>query len=80
MGETMADRLIRPAIVPGVLAALIFTAGSPAVAPLACGITWTRTGGVWIYQPDCPRQPPPSEQSPDAQPPDPVAPGLAPTP
>jgi hypothetical protein len=37
-------RLIRPAMVTGIMAALIATADTPTVAPLACGITWTRTG------------------------------------
>lgn len=51
---------VKLALVVGLTAALLAPAEAPGVVPLGCGITWTRTGGVWIYQPDCPQQPPPS--------------------
>ena len=70
----IGSRLIRPAMIVGMLATLM-TAGIPTVVPLGCGITWTRTGGVWIYMPDCSQQAPPSEPPP-ASPgaPEPAAP------
>jgi hypothetical protein len=76
MALKFASHLIRPAIVTAMMAALIATADTPAVVPLGCGITWTRTGGVWIYEPDCPQHPPPSPPSQDGPPP----PGPPPSP
>jgi fatty acid desaturase len=64
-------RLIRPAMIAGLLAALIAAGGLPTVVPLACGMTWTRTGGAFIFMPDC------SHQSPPSQPP-PASPGAPP--
>ncbi len=61
-------RVIRPAIVTGTLAALIATADTPTVVPLGCGITWTRTGGVFIYIPDCSHQSSPAQPSPNGPP------------
>jgi hypothetical protein len=40
------SRLIHSTIVTGMMAALITTADTPTVVPLACGTTWTRTGGM----------------------------------
>jgi hypothetical protein len=68
------SRLIRPTIVAGMMAALIATADTPAVVPLGCGITWTRTGGVWIATPDCSDQSPTSQRPPNGPPPGPGAP------
>ncbi|WP_077085819.1 hypothetical protein [Mycobacterium rhizamassiliense] len=54
---------------------LIATAHTPAVAPLACGVTWTMVGGTIIFLPDCkdqsPQPPPPSPQPDPATPPGP---------
>jgi hypothetical protein len=61
-------RVIRPAIVTGMLAALIAAGDAPTVVPLGCGITWTRTGGVFIYIPDCSHQSPPAQPSPNGPP------------
>ncbi|WP_158090355.1 hypothetical protein [Mycobacterium sp. IEC1808] len=61
-------------MVTGVMATVAAPADAAGVLPLGCGITWTRTGGVWIYQPDCPQQPPPSEPSPESPPPGPPPP------
>ena len=69
------SRLIRPTIVTGMMAALIATASTPTAVPLGCGITWTRTGGVWIATPDCPDHSPPSQPPPNSPPP---GPGTAP--
>jgi hypothetical protein len=85
MGETVrrspagvalnfASRLIRPAIITGAMAALIAATDTPTVTPLGCAITWTRTGGVWIYEPDCSHQSPPSQPSPNGPPPNPGTP------
>jgi hypothetical protein len=68
------SRLVRPTLITGMMAALIATADTPTVVPLTCGITWTRTGGVWIYMPDCPHQSPPSELPPNGSPSGPGAP------
>ena len=68
------SRLIRPTIVTGMMAALIATADTPTVVPLGCGITWTRTGGVWIATPDCSHESPPSQAPPDGPPPGPGTP------
>jgi hypothetical protein len=67
----LISRLIRPTIVTAMMTALIATAHTTTVAPLACGATWTRTGGVWMYVPDC------SQQAPPPQPP-PSGPGAPP--
>ncbi len=62
------SHLIRPTIITAMMAALIATADTPTVVPLTCGITWTRTGGVWIFLPDCSHQVPPSQLPPDGPP------------
>jgi hypothetical protein len=70
----MADPIARrPRMIAGLLTALIAISGTPAVAPLGCGIEWTRTGGVWIATPDCSQSPPapPPPPPPDAPPPAP---------
>jgi hypothetical protein len=69
MGLKLGLRLIRPAIVTGLMAALLAPAEAPGVVPLGCGVTWTRTGGVYIFEPDCPQQPPPPAQPPPSDPP-----------
>ncbi len=56
------------------IAPLIAMADQPVVAPLGCGITWTRTGGVWTYLPDCTHQSPPQDPPPQDPPPVPDAP------
>jgi hypothetical protein len=54
-------RLIFPTLVTGaVVAALIATAGTPAVVPQACTIDWTMVGHTVIFSPKCPRTSPPS--------------------
>jgi len=58
---TRLTRLIRPTVVAAMMAVLIATVDAPRVEPLTCGMTLTRTGGVWIYMPDCSHQSPPSE-------------------
>ncbi|WP_156764717.1 hypothetical protein [Mycobacterium sp. 1081908.1] len=65
---------VKLALVVGLTAALLAPAEAPGVVPLGCGITWTRTGGVWIYQPDCPQQPPPSQPPPSGPPSPPPTP------
>ena len=74
-GLGIGSRLIRPATIAGMLAALIAAGGLPTLVPLACGMTWTRTGGVLIFMPECSHQSPPS-QPPPASPgaPEPAAP------
>lgn len=64
----IASHLIRPAMVIGMMAAPIVAADAPTVVPLGCNINWTRTGGVWIFFPDCPR-PSPARPSPNGPPP-----------
>ncbi|WP_156690410.1 hypothetical protein [Mycobacterium sp. Marseille-P9652] len=66
--KTIARRwLAGVAVLSGaVIAPLIAAPEQPAVAPLACGITWTRTGGVWTYLPDCSQQAPPPSPPPEA--------------
>jgi len=73
------SRLIRPTIVTGMMAALIATADTPTVVPLACRVTITRTGGVWIYIPDCSDQSPRSQPSPNRPPSGPGTPPGAPS-
>ena len=73
------SRLIRPTIITGMMAALIATADTPTVVPLTCGITWTRTGGVWIFLPDCSHQVPPSQLPPNGPPSGPDTPPGAPS-
>lgn len=53
-------RLIFPALVTGVVAALIAMAGTPAVVPQGCTINWTMVGHTVIFSPACPRTSPPS--------------------
>jgi hypothetical protein len=60
------SRLIRPTIVTGMMAALIATANTPAVVPLACGVTWTVVGHTIIFLPDCSHQSAPSPNGPPA--------------
>ena len=71
---SFVSRLGLPAIVIAMMAAPIAATDTPAMTPLGCGITWTRTGGVWIYEPDCSHQSPPSQPSPNAPPPNPGTP------
>jgi hypothetical protein len=59
---------------------LIGPGDAPAVAPLACGITWTMVGGTIIFLPDCKDQPPPQQQQPADPPPDPATPPGPPPP
>jgi hypothetical protein len=71
VGQYRLSRMLGAAVI----AALLTTFAAPAVAPLGCGITWTRTGGVWIFLPDCSHQPPPAPPPPDTPPPgEPVPP------
>ncbi|WP_163645184.1 hypothetical protein [Mycobacterium saskatchewanense] len=57
------------------LAVLIAPAEMSNAVPLGCGITWTRTGGVWTYLPDCSHPTPPPRggppTGPETPPPDP---------
>jgi hypothetical protein len=53
-------RLIFPTVVTAVVAALVATAGTPAVVPRACTINWTMVGHTVIFSPDCPRTSPPT--------------------
>lgn len=60
---------------------VVLLAGVPlSPVPLGCGINWTRTGGVWIYTPDCPPPANSPRPSPDVPPPgDGPAPGPNPS-
>ena len=60
----IGSRLIRAAMIAGMLAAPIAAGDPPTVVPLACGMTWTRTGGVFTFMPDCSHQSPPSQPPP----------------
>jgi hypothetical protein len=62
-------RLIRPTIVTGMMAALIVTADTPTVVPLACSTTWTMVGSVIWFMPDCKHQVPASQPPPNGPPP-----------
>ena len=62
------------AVATVMMATLIAVAGTPFVAPPGCGINWTRTGGVWIFTPDCSNQPTPAPTPPSDPPPGPVPP------
>jgi hypothetical protein len=74
------SRLIRPAIVTGMMALLIAVANPPAsnnsVVPLACTTTWTMVGRSIIFMPDCSHPSPPS--APPANGPPPGNPQLPP--
>jgi hypothetical protein len=59
-----AARLIRPAIVSGMMAAPIAATDTPTVTPLGCGITWTMVGHTLIYMPDCSHQSHPAPNGP----------------
>ena len=60
-----ASCLTLPAIATAAVVALTAPRDTPTVVPLGCTINWTRTGGGWIYTPDCPKQSPgPPPQSP----------------
>jgi hypothetical protein len=67
-------RLIRPTIVTGMMAALIATADTPTVVPLACSTTWTMVGSVIWFRPDCKHQVPASQPPPNGPPPGDQAP------
>lgn len=69
---TLISRIIVPALVTGLIAALIATGGASSVTPAACDKITAKWSSVWIFMPDCP--------SPAARPPGPSRPAQAPTP
>lgn len=62
------------AIVTAMVATLIGAADKSAVEPLGCTINWTRTGGVWIFFPDCSNRSRSPQPPPDGPAPGPVSP------
>ena len=72
------SRLIRPAIVTGMMAALIATADTPTVVPLTCRIGGSMVGRTYIYHPVCTPDSPPSQPSPNGPPAGPSTPPGAP--
>jgi hypothetical protein len=60
---TFVSRLILPAVVTGIIAALIMVGNSSPVTLATCRIT-ARWQGAWIFVPDCTNQPPASSPGP----------------
>jgi hypothetical protein len=75
-----ACRSVLPAIVIAMIAAGTAMTEASAVAPISCRINWTRTGGVWIYTPDCSDPSPGSPPAPVAPAPGGPPPGAPPNP
>lgn len=72
---TVVSRILLPALVTGLIAALIAAGNASPVTPVACDKITAKWSSVWIFMPDCPPSaaPPPAPSSP-AQAPDPAAP------
>ncbi|OBI46974.1 hypothetical protein [Mycobacterium colombiense] len=72
---TVVSRILLPALVTGLIAALISASNASPVVPAACNKITARWSSVWIFMPDCPPSaaPRPAPSSP-AQAPNPAAP------
>ena len=72
---TFVSRILLPALVTGIIAALISSSSASPVTPVACNKITAKWSSVWIFMPDCPPSatPPPAPSSP-AQAPNPAAP------
>jgi hypothetical protein len=76
---TLVSRIVVPALVTGLIAALVSTGNASPVTPMACDKITAKWSGVWIFMPDCPSPAArPPGASPPAQAPNP-APGKPPT-
>jgi hypothetical protein len=69
---TLVSRIIVPALVTGLIAALISTGSASPATLVACNKITAKWSSVWIFMPDCP--------SPAARPPGPPPPAQAPNP
>ena len=72
---TLVSRILLPALVTGLIAALIAAGDASPVTPVACNKITVKWSSVWIFMPDCPPSAAPSPApSPPAQAPSPTAP------
>ncbi len=71
---TLVSRIVVPALVTGLIAALIATGSASPMTPVACDKITAKWSSVWIFMPDCPSTAaPPPRPSPPAQATNPTA-------